>query len=304
VLTAQSHPVRGYLYIASATLLWGVAANLGRAAFTGRLLSGKLQTIDPLILTQSRTTFSFLILLLALLAIRGVEGIRVPRADVGRMFLIGILGVSASNYFYYVALQRTNVATAITVQYTAPVWVLLYMVVCGLQRPTIRRIGAVALAVLGICLVIGIFGAGRLQLDTIGVGASLLAAFAFAFYNIGGHKVLARYDSWTVMLYITMSAAAFWLVVNPPWKIIAAHYSWLQWAFLLIFSLVSILGAYSFYFAGLKHLEPTRAVVASCLEPVFTILIAAIALDESVNLVQMLGIGLVLASILVGKASE
>jgi len=65
--------VRGYLYIATATFLWGIAATLGRAAFTGRLFSPgqAIHPIDPLILSQSRTTFSFLVLLAALLLIRG-----------------------------------------------------------------------------------------------------------------------------------------------------------------------------------------------------------------------------------------
>jgi len=42
-----------------------------------------------------------------------------------------VLGVAVSNYFYYVAIQKTNVATAIILQYTAPVWVLLYVVARG-----------------------------------------------------------------------------------------------------------------------------------------------------------------------------
>src|SRR5579862_8871220 len=67
--TSHRQPLRGYLYIASAAFLWGVAANLGRAAFTGRLLpqGQTLRPIDPLILSQSRTTFSFVVLLFALL---------------------------------------------------------------------------------------------------------------------------------------------------------------------------------------------------------------------------------------------
>jgi len=39
--------------------------------------------------------------------------------------VLGTLGVAASNYFYYIAIQKTSVAIAIIVQYTAPVWVLL-----------------------------------------------------------------------------------------------------------------------------------------------------------------------------------
>ena len=292
-------PVRGYFYIAAATFCWGIAASMGRAAFTGRLPGlHALRPIDPLILSQSRATFSFLVLLPVLGLLRG-RRLRLPAADLGQIFLIGILGVAASNYFYYLAIQRTNVATAIIVQYTAPIWVLLYTVARGLQKPTLQRVAAVGLAVTGIALVIGLFGGGGLRLDTIGVIAALLAAFSFAFYNIGGHNILARLDRWIVLLYTTCSASLFWIVINPPWKITAAHYSGEQWLFLLLFSLISVLAPFSFYFAGLQHLEPTRAIVVSCLEPVFSIVIAAVALGEIVRPLQVTGIVLVLAAIVV-----
>jgi len=274
---------------------------LGRAAFTGRLLphGEALRPIDPLILSQSRVTFSLIILAAALLATRGLPRLRVPAADLGRLFVLGILGVAASNYLYYLAIQRTNVATAIILQYTAPVWVLFYTVVRGVQRPTLQKIAAVALAVAGISLVIGIFGAGGFRLDAIGVIAALLAALSFAFYNVGGHSILTRYDRWIVLLYTLISASMFWIVVNPPWKIAAAHYGGTQWWFLLGFSMVSVLGPFSFYFAGLQHLEPTRAIVVSCLEPVFSIVIAAFALGEILRPLQTLGILLVLVAIVV-----
>ncbi|MEY2394189.1 MAG: hypothetical protein QOF94_534, partial [Acidobacteriaceae bacterium] len=156
---------RGYLYIAAATFSWGICATLGRAAFTGRLLPGAgIQNIDPLILSQCRTTFSFLVVLAVLLPRRGWNQLRLPWPEVGRIFLLGLAGVAASNYFYYLAIQKTNVATAIIVQYTAPVWVLLYMVWRGAERLTPAKIGSVFLALLGIALVIGLFGKGRLQL--------------------------------------------------------------------------------------------------------------------------------------------
>jgi drug/metabolite transporter (DMT)-like permease len=307
--TDTRKPVRGYLYIATATFFWGISATLGRAAFTGRLPLHAVGSIDPLILSQGRATFSFLVLLPILLLLRGRQRLNLPARDLGQFFLIGVLGVAASNYFYYLAIQRTNVATAIIVQYTAPIWVLLYTISRGLQKPSWQRVAAVGLAVTGIALVIGVFGGSHLRLDPIGVFAALLAAFSFAFYNIGGHNVLRRHDRWIVLLYITGSAAIFWLLVNPPWKLVAAHYSTNQWLFLLLFSLVSVLVPFAFYFAGLQHLEPTRAIVVSCLEPVFSIVIAAIALGEVVRPLQIAGIIFVLAAITVvqlpdGRSSE
>jgi drug/metabolite transporter (DMT)-like permease len=60
-----------------------------------------------------------------------------------------------------------------------------------------------------------------------------------------------------------------------------------------------VLVPFAFYFAGLEYLRPTQAIIVSCLEPVFSILIAAIALKEVVGPLQGLGIAMVLGAILV-----
>ncbi|MGH9530011.1 MAG: DMT family transporter, partial [Terriglobales bacterium] len=290
-LSRTTRSLRGYLYIAAATFFWGVSATMGRAVFTGRLLFGgqAVGSIDPLILSQSRTTLSLLFLLPVLSARRGWRSLKLPRADIASMALLGVVGLASANYFYYLSIQKTNVATAITVQYTAPVWVLLYMVARGFQKPTIQKLAAVALAVIGIAIAIGAFSSGSIHLNSIGVVAALLAAFSYAFYNVSGHSMVERHDHWTVMLYMLLAAAVFWLILNPPWKIVAAHYSATQWLFLAVFSLTSMLIPFSFYFAGLRYLEPTRAVVTSCLEPIFSILIAAVVLGETVRPVQSVG---------------
>jgi DME family drug/metabolite transporter len=263
-----------------------------------------LRPIDPLILSQTRTTFSLFVLLPLLVGTQGWQRIKLPARDLAYCFLLGTLGVAVSNYFYYVAIQRTNVATAIIVQYTAPVWVLFYVVARGQQKLSLQKFVAVGLAVTGIALVIGVVGAtpsdGRgLRLDSYGLIAALLASFSFAFYNVGGHRILARYDRWRVLVWTLTAAATFWLVINPPWKILASHYAPVQWLFLFVFSMISVLGAFSLYFLGLQHLEPTRAIIASCLEPVFSILLAALLLGEVLRPVQTGGIVFVLAAIVI-----
>jgi drug/metabolite transporter (DMT)-like permease len=107
-----------------------------------------------------------------------------------------------------------------------------------------------------------------------------------------------------VLLWTLVSASAFWLALNPPWRIAASHYSTPQWIFLAVFSLISVLGPFSFYFSGLQHLEPTRAIAASCLEPVFSIVIAAFALGEVLRPAQTLGIAIVLVAIVLVQRPE
>jgi len=303
-LPAETHPIRGYLAIAGAAFCWGGAATLGKLVFTGRLLGGAVTAIDPLILAQTRTSFSLVVLLPLLAAIRGGRALAMPAGDVLRCFVVGVAGVAASNFLYYFAIEKTTVATAIILQYTAPVWVLLYMVVRKLQHATLQRVLAVAAAVIGAALAIGMIGHGRLRLNPLGVLAALGAAFAFAFYNVFGHGLVARYERWRVLTYVLLGAALFWLVVNPPWKIAAAHYSGTQWGFLFVFACTSVLLPFSLYFTGLQYLDATRAIVTSCLEPVFAILFAATFVAERLSWLQGVGVALVVVATIIVQLPE
>jgi drug/metabolite transporter, DME family len=242
------------------------------------------------------------VLLPVLAGTQGWQRIKLPFRDLAYCFLLGTLGVAVSNYFYYVAIQRINVAIAIIVQYTAPVWVLIYVVARGQQKLSVQKVAAVAMALIGTALVIGLTGSGSIsafRIDAYGLVAALLASFSFAFYNVGGHHILARYDRWRVLVWTLAAAALFWFVINPPWKIVRAHYAPAQWVFLFVFSMISVLGAFSLYFLGLQYLEPTRAIIASCLEPVFSILLAALFLGEVLRPIQSVGIVFVLTAIVI-----
>jgi drug/metabolite transporter (DMT)-like permease len=285
---------------------------MGRAMFTGRFAGGVhvLAPIDPLVLAQSRSTIALLILG-PLLFLKKRSSLRVRGSHLAQFFLLGILGLAASNYLYYLAIEKTTVATAIVLQYVAPVWVLLYMLARGLQRATALRISGVVLAVIGCALAVGEIAAQRrfpwlvlsgTRFNVIGVIAAELAAISFAFYNVFGQHLVQIYERWTVLVYSLLGASVFWQLLNPPWKIFAQHYSSGQWLFMLVFSITSMLIPFSLYFAGLQHLDPTRAIVTACLEPVWAILLTAITLGEFVSPMQVLGIAVVLsATILVQR---
>ncbi|HEX6879225.1 MAG TPA: DMT family transporter [Terriglobales bacterium] len=313
---ASPHPhavkhgnARGYLFIALATFSWGVAATFGRAVFTGRVHIGNdsFQAINPLILSQTRTTFAFLLLMPLLLLRRGPGGVKLTRPELLQCMLLGGVGIAGSNYFYYLALEKTTVATAIILQYLAPAFVLVYMLARRLQPASLQRILGVTLAIAGSVLAIGAVQwdaafpfirvrTNDLHFNTVGVAAGLGAAIAFAFANVFARHLVERNDRWRVFVYSMMGAAIVWLIVNPPWKIAAAHYTAAQWIFLWVFAIASMLIPYSFFFTGLQYLDATRAIVTSCLEPVFAILIAALALGELLGPFQVLGIAVTLTA--------
>ena len=282
---------------------------MGRAMFTGRFFGSAyaLRPIDPLVLAQSRTTVALLILA-PILLLRNRASLRLRSSHLLQFFLLGILGLAASNYFYYLAIEKTTVATAIVLQYVAPVWVLLYMLIRRLQRPTVLRISGVVLAVVGCAVAVGEVAArstfpwltmSGLRINSVGLIAAETAAISFAFYNVYGQHLVQIYQRWTVLVYSLFGAAVFWIVVNPPWKIVAQHYSGAQWLFMVLFSITSMLIPFSLYFTGLQHLDATRAIVTACLEPVWAILLTAMILGELVSPIQVVGIGVVLAATIV-----
>jgi drug/metabolite transporter (DMT)-like permease len=288
---------------------------MGRAVFTGRVAVGgqHLGKIDPLILAQSRTTISLLVLAPVLL-LRNRSALCVRAQHLLQFFLLGIVGLAASNYLYYLAIERTSVATAIVLQYVAPVWVLVYMLARRLQRPTFQRILGVVLAVVGCAFAVGEMaaqgsfpwlGLSGVRFNSTGVVAAELAAISFAFYNVYGQHLLQTYHRWTVLVYALFGAATFWFVLNPPWKIAAHHYSGGQWTFMAVFAITSMLVPFALYFTGLQHLDPTRAIVTSCLEPVWAILLTALFLGELVSPVQVLGMVIVLsATVLIQRPDQ
>jgi drug/metabolite transporter (DMT)-like permease len=288
------HPWRGYFFIATATLCWGAAATFGKAIFNGNLFAGRA-LISPMVLTQARTTFTVLVLAPLLLLRFGKSIFRISRSDLALCALVGTLGVACSNYFYYLAVQKATVSLAITVQYTAPVWVLLYMVARGREKASLQKALAAFAAMAGTALAIGLFHS-NVKLNLLGVGAALLASFGYAFYNIAGQGLVTRHHQFTIMFYVLASSAVLWLVVNPPWRLVAQHYSAGQWEFLFVFACLSMVLPYTFYFSGLKYLDPTRAVITSCLEPVFAILFAVTFGFETLNVLQVVGILAVLAA--------
>lgn len=302
VSSVKSHAWRGYFLIASATLCWGAAVTFGKAIFNGGLFAGKA-LISPLVLTQTRTTFAALLLTGFLLLRKGTGAFKISARDLGLSAMIGTLGIAGSNFFYYWAVQKTTVAVAITVQYTAPVWVLLFMVARGRQKATLQRVSAVLLALAGVALVIGLFS--QMRLNVAGVLAGMLAAFSYAFYNIGAQELVARNGPLKIMSYALLSSAILWLIIDPPWHLLADDYSAGQWGFLFLFACLSMLLPYIFYFNGLKYLDPTRAVITSCLEPVFAVIFAAIFVHEGLRGLQVAGIAAVMtATVLAQRKSN
>lgn len=282
------------MLIAAAALCYGASAALGKAVFNG---AGWVRGagIDPLILSQTRSTFALLLLLPILLVARGPAVLRTDKRTLLMCAAMGVFGVCGANFFYYYAIAKSTVATAITVQYTAPVWVYAYTILARHHRVTWLRSLAVLLAFVGCGLVALTGPQAQVRVSAIGILAALGAAFSYSFYNVIGADLLSRCSRWLVLFYTLLAATVFWLLVDPPWRVAAQHYSGREWLFLFGFAMFSMLLPFALYLGGLRLLDPTSAIVTSCLEPVFASALAALFVGEKLSGWQIAGIALVLS---------
>jgi len=282
------HPFRGYLYILGAAFFWGVSATVARFLIT--------RQFDTLILVQMRITISCLILLPFFLAFRP-RLLRVARTDLLDFALLGIIGAAGSNFTYYFAIQETNVATAILMQYLAPVLVLAYAAAPREEKLTPVKITAGVLSLAGCFLAIAGRDLSVVTLSPAGLTSGIASAFCWGFTNIWLRRMVKKYHVWTCIIWSFIFASIFWLFVNPPWTIAAGGYDAEAWGILALVAVISVLIPHSLYFTGVRYLTASRAIITATFEPVVAIATAALFIFEVPGPVQVAGAVLVLAAI-------
>lgn len=283
--------LRGYLLVCGAVLFWGGSASLAKHLFAAR-------SYDTVTLVQMRATFSFLMFTLYFL-LRDRSVFRFERQDLWRLVLIGIIGMAATNFTYYYTFKASTIATAILVQYTAPVLVMVYMVAVRKEESLTAQKGlSLLLALVGCFLAVSGGDVGAIQLRGWAIVSGIGSSLGYAYMLVGSKELLKKYSVWTMLMYAFGFATLFWLVVNPPWIIAGYHYGLGDWAVFWVFAMVSILIPHTMFMASLKLLEASTAGIASTLEPVVAIVVAYLALGEALNGIQIVGAVAVVAAVL------
>lgn len=278
------------MFVVLAVSLWGGSASLAKYLFLTRY--------DPLIITQTRSSLSFLLLAAYFLVVDRTV-FRIRPGELYKFALIGIVGIAITNFTYYFTVKESTVATAILVQNVAPVLVMIYAVAVS-REEELNGIKVLSL-LFALCGCFFAVSGGSLNEVRL-AGWSLLTAPAsmltYAFMLIASKRVLRRHSVWTTLVWGLGFAALFWLLVNPPWAIAAKGYGISDWGVFLGFAVASILLPYIFFAKGLKILEATSAGIITTLEPVIAIIVAWFALGESINAVQICGAAGVVGSVL------
>ncbi len=285
----ESNRWRGVVMVVGATVCWGTMAVVAKLLFRD-------QGVDPFSLVVVRAY-------LATLTLFGVLGAIVPdhlRVD-ARMLrasaIVGIGGLLTNNYLYFQAIHLTSVATALLLQYQAPLLVALYVLLVQRQRLSSRLLPSLVLSVVGCALVVRVYDPAAVRLNLLGVLAGLGTAFAFAFYILTSRTALGFMRPWTLVAYGYLAASLVWVPIAPPWRIVAAGYPPETWVGFLAIATLGTVVPFGLFISGLRHLPPAQASILAMLEPVVATVVAYLILGETLLPLQIVGGVLVLAGV-------
>ena len=280
--------LKGYFFIIGATTFWGISATIAKFLF--------IQHVDTLILVQMRITISCVLLVTYFLIFKR-HLLIVKIKDLYKFALLGILGIAGSNFTYYFTIATTNVATAILLQYLAPLLVLLYAVISREEKVTSTKVIAGTVSLAGCYLAVAGKDFSIITINHLGLLTGLASAFCWSFTNIWLKRLLKQYNVWTCLVYAFISGVLFWIIINPPSEIIDANYSLETWEMFFGFAVISILIPHSLYFSGMRYLTASRGIITATFEPIVAIASAFFIVNEVLTPIQIVGAILVITAI-------
>ncbi|TDB39693.1 MAG: hypothetical protein D9V44_01665 [Actinobacteria bacterium] len=257
--------------------------------------------IDPVMLSACRALLAFGMLFTYLLVTRR-DALRVKAKELPFLLFFGVAGLALVHFTYFKTISLTNVATAILLEYLAPVLVLVVSVTVLRDRLTWSLPASVAMSVTGCALVVGALGGTGLKVSMAGLSWGLASAVLFAGYTLMGRWAAHRFSSWTLLTYGLGAATLFWFVVlGGPGPIFTALGNPRTLAAVTFIAFTSTVVPFGAFLKALGHIRATEASVTATLEPVLAAVLAWFLFRESLGTVQVLGGLLVIGAIVVSQ---
>lgn len=214
--------------------------------------------------------------------------LRVPRATAVRLLLLGGIGYAAESGLFFAALERAPAGVVSLIFYSFPMLTTLLAAATGLEKLRAPTVAALALGSGGIAL---IFGA-----PSGGLAGPLLALGA------AGAVAVFMVTAQVVVRGVPPAAAATWTAAGAAvvlTGVCVGGAGGLPAAALPAAGGLGLATAIAFMlmYVAIERIGSTRTSVAAMLEPVTTLVLAALVLDERVTARVILGAALVVAAL-------
>ncbi len=211
---------------------------------------------------------------------------------------MGAIGYVGQAFSYLTALKYASSGLVALLLYLYPVFVAILSTFWLREQITRFKIVALGLALVGTALAVGPEGG-----QFLGVLLAISAAAIYSVYIIVGTQVLKQVSAIQSSTVIFASAGVMSgvLMMGKGPHLPATGAGWAAIGSIVL--IATVLPVVTFL-AGLERIGPTNAAMLSTLEPVVTVLLAAMLLGETLRPITLLGGGLILVAVLLLTHSE
>ncbi len=212
--------------------------------------------------------------------------------------LVGVLGYWFASYADFIGLEFISAQFERLILFTYPLFVVIFGALFFRQPMRLKAVGAILVSYAGLTLIFVEKLESGGSHAVLGAGLVLVAALAFALYQLIAKKVIAvlgpRLFTCVAMSGAAVGAFVTFLVQHPPADLMVS-----QRVFAL--SVVIAIGATvlpSFFLNAALHRISAQANAAiGTVSPVVTIVLASVFLGEALSPAGMFGAALVLAGV-------
>ena len=202
---------------------------------------------------------------------------------------IGACAMCATTTFYTMANKYTTAANTILLQFTAPVFVIVFMWLIFRERPQKIDVIACALVFGGIaCFFLDGLGAGNLLGNVLAVLSGVGYAGVFMLNK------MPKGDP----LFSALLGQAMGAVLGFPWLLREPEIGGTGLIFAVILGVFQLGIAYVIFSIGIQTAPPLSAALVTGIEPVLNPLLVALFLHETVTKLSVVGGGIVFATIM------
>ncbi len=200
-------------------------------------------------------------------------------------------------FFFIMSIQVSTVAIG-TITFAAyPLFVVFMEPYVFKEKFQIKNLLSVVMIVLGITFLIPSFA--FTNTSTLGIIYGLIGSFSFAVLSLINRKLSSHYESVVITLYeqtvATCLLTVFISIINPP--LIQADT--LTFFYLVVYGVVFTGVAHSLYIYGLRGVKAQTASIISVLEPVYSIVLAMLFLNEKLLYQDIIGIVMIFLAVIV-----
>jgi drug/metabolite transporter (DMT)-like permease len=217
--------------------------------------------------------------------------------------LLGFIGVAFHQWLQANGLVTAQATTTAWIVATTPIFIALLGWLVLKEKLGWLKVGGIALAALGVLLIVSNGNIGALfagKVGTIGDLLIFISAPNWAIYTVLSRRELARHPAARLMFYVMLLGWLFtniWIFGFGPGVSEIARLTLKGWSAILILGVFGSGLAYIAYYDALQVVPASQLGVFLNIEPLVTTLLAASLLSEPITVIVLLGGAIIIAGI-------